>query len=143
MGLDQYIYAVPKQSVDLSDNNLIIMNSKFTEEDFKVQFHYWRKHYPLHNWMEKLYLSRGGTEEFNCVPVPLFKEVLEQLKQDIESNVLPYTEGIYYPSDNLVNSTDPRDQEIYYSQKSQDLDFVEKAFEHLSKNRIVYYDSWW
>ena len=38
---------------------------------------YWRKHNALHGWMESLYRKKGGTEEFNCIPVELNKTDLE------------------------------------------------------------------
>ena len=72
MGLDMYAY----KTLDTID----------TPVDFGVatalQLHYWRKHPNLHGWMEALYREKGGEQEFNCVPVLLTAEDLDQLEAE-------------------------------------------------------------
>jgi len=112
MGLDQYAYAV--------DTN-----------GEKEEIAYWRKHPNLQGWMENLYISKGGQEEFNCVPVELEHEDLNNLEQAITNSELPDTQGFFFGSNS---------DEHY---KGQDLEFIEKAREALDSGLTVVYDSWW
>ena len=85
MGLDMYAYRVSKK------NRISEVDFKFDEND-AYQFHYWRKHHDLHGWMEKLYYRKGGEKEsFNCVPVELTLEDLDNLEEDIKNRKLPHT----------------------------------------------------
>lgn len=135
MGLDQYAYIICKESVDFTDTNLIILNDKFLKEELKAQICYWRKHSSLQKWMENLYIDRGGTGEFNLVPIALFEKDLDLLENDIINNKLPLIKDIDF--------SDPEEQEYFNTLKLKDLEFVKKAREHLKKGKIVYYDSWW
>ena len=123
MGLDQFAYAI--------DN---------TGE--KVELAYWRKHPNLQGWMENLWESKGrpnahedkdsmGMSDFNCVPLELTKEDLNNLERDITNATLPDTVGFFFGS----NSDD------HYQR--QDLDFIEKARDALDSGLTVVYDSWW
>lgn len=123
MGLDQFAYAI--------DN---------TGE--KVELAYWRKYPNLQGWMENLWESKGrpnanedkdsmGMSDFNCVPLELTKEDLDNLERDITNATLPDTVGFFFGS----NSDD------HYQR--QDLDFIEKARDALDSGLTVVYDSWW
>lgn len=112
MGLDQYAFAI--------DNN-----------GEKEELAYWRKHPNLQGWMENLYISKGGQEEFNCVPVELEYEDLDNLEQAITNGELPSTNGFFFGSDS----------DDHY--KGQDLEFIEKARDALDSGLTVVYDSWW
>jgi hypothetical protein len=112
MGLDQYAHVV--------DSN-----------GEKEELAYWRKHPNLQGWMETLYISKGGQEEFNCVPVELDHNDLDNLEQAITNRELPETQGFFFGSDS---------DEHY---KEQDLKFIEKAREALDSGLKVVYDSWW
>ena len=94
---------------------------------------YWRKHNALHGWMEKLYRKKGGTEEFNCVPLELFEADLEILELVVASAKLPETGGFFFGSDSRFCG--------HY--KEQTLQFIEEAREYLVKGWAVAYDSWW
>lgn len=94
---------------------------------------YWRKHNALHGWMESLYRKKGGTEEFNCVPVELNKTDLELLELVVTSGMLPETQGFFFGGDT-------RFCEDY---KEQTLEFIKKARKYLSQGWEVAYDSWW
>lgn len=48
---------------------------------------YWRKHPDLHDYMERLYIERGGEEEFNCVNLILNKEDIEKLIENIKAQI--------------------------------------------------------
>jgi hypothetical protein len=123
MGLDQFAFAI--------DNN-----------GEKEELAYWRKHPNLQGWMENLWESKGkpGLPEdhtndmmgdFNCIPVELTKEDLDNLEQAITNNELPSTCGFFFGSDS--------DNDY----KEQDLEFVRKAREALDSGLTVTYDSWW
>lgn len=94
---------------------------------------YWRKHNALHGWMEKLYRKKGGTEEFNCVPLELVEADLEMLELVVASAKLPETGGFFFGSDSRFCG--------HY--KEQTLQFIEEAREYLVKGWAVAYDSWW
>jgi hypothetical protein len=112
MGLDQYAFAI--------DNN-----------GEKEELAYWRKHPNLQGWMKNLYISKGGQEEFNCVPVELEHEDLDDLEDAIMNSELPETHGFFFGDDS--------DDEYM----EQDLEFIEKAREALDSGLTVVYDSWW
>jgi hypothetical protein len=112
MGLDQYAFAV-------------------SSNGSKEEIAYWRKHPNLQGWMKNLYISKGGQEEFNCVPVELEHEDLNNLEQAITNSELPDTQGFFFGSNS---------DEHY---KGQDLEFIEKAREALDSGLTVVYDSWW
>ena len=61
MGLDMYAYKT----------RTALKRLDFIRTRDAVQFHYWRKHYGLHAFMEQLYRSQGGTGSFNLVPLLL------------------------------------------------------------------------
>ena len=121
MGLDQYAYAV--------DNN-----------GEKEELAYWRKHPNLQGWMENLWESKGRPGDrnehnmlgdFNCIPVELDHEDLDNLEQAVNCKGLPETGGFFFGSDS----------DDYY--KKQDLEFIRKAREALDSGLTVMYDSWW
>ena len=123
MGLDQYAYAV--------DNN-----------GEKSELTYWRKHPNLQGWMESLWESKGRPgrrddedsnvmSEFNCVPLELNRDDLDDLEDAVVGSGLPETCGFFFGSDS----------DDYY--KRQDLDFIRKAREALDNGLTVVYDSWW
>jgi hypothetical protein len=123
MGLDQFAYAVDS-------------------EDNKIEISYWRKHPNLQGWMENLWTSKGRpglTEDssgnmlgdFNCIPVALNKDDLDDLEDSVRGSGLPATCGFFFGSDS---------DEHY---KETDLEFIRKAREALDSGLTVMYDSWW
>jgi hypothetical protein len=120
MGLDMYAM-ITTQQLD-------------REVDFEVQnageLHYWRKHPNLHGWMEQLYYDKGGVQDFNCVPVVLTLDDLQQLEAAIVHHELPETAGFFFG----------RTQGDEYE---DDLQFIEKARKAIADGYTVFYDSWW
>jgi hypothetical protein len=121
MGLDQFSYCI--------DNN-----------GEKEEIAYWRKHPNLQGWMERLWESKGRPGDrneddilgdFNCIPVELTKEDLNDLENDITNNHLPSTAGFFFGNDS----------DTYY--RNNDLEFIRKAREALDSGLTVVYDSWW
>lgn len=123
MGLDQFAY-----SIDKSGN--------------KTKLAYWRKHPNLQGWMENLWEKKGrpgleGSNEdspmgdFNCIPVELTRQDIDDLEKDILNSGLPSTVGFFFGNDS----------DNYY--KKEDLEFVSKARNALDNGLTVMYDSWW
>ena len=127
MGLDQNAYQVK------SDYN----SDTKTETITKTELHYWRKHNRLQGWMEELYRSKGGQEEFNCVDVRIDEEDLDTLEQAILDKELPETGGFFFGGDSY------EDYEGEYGYKDSDLEFIKKAKEALTGGWRIVYSSWW
>lgn len=126
MGLDMYAYKTKtplKQPVD------------FTLPTDKVDLAYWRKFNNLHGWMERLYRRKGGQDEsFNCAPVQLTLEDLDQLKQDAEQRVnLDPFQGFFFGGLEELSDRDVEDI----------LKFVAEAKTAISDGYNIVYDSWW
>ena len=143
MGLDQYAYAVTEGG-----------------ENDGEQLHLtdWRKHNRLQGWMEELWEEKGRPYQgnlddvengfgssFNCVPVELTLEDLNQLETDINEKVLPETGGFFFGGDSFDWEDDdgnpPKEGDYYY--KKTDLQFIEDARKAINKGKKVYYNSWW
>lgn len=125
MGLDMYAFAVSKSDA--------VSNFEIAEDCEREELQYWRKHHDLHGWMEQLYRAKGGTKEsFNCVPVQLTVEDLDQLQSDLLSEKLPQTQGFFF-------GINPPDLESL----KEDLMFIQKCRISLKEGKTVYYDSWW
>ena len=97
---------------------------------------YWRKHNALHGWMESLYRKKGGTEEFNCVPLELNKTDLELLELVVTSGMLPETQGFFF-------GAPAHEREDYRDLLNSVLDFIKEARQYLSRGWEIAYDSWW
>jgi hypothetical protein len=123
MGLDMFAYSVkPENDSDVSD-------LEYAEGE-RTEIAYWRKFNAFHAWMETLYKSKGGTDSFNCVPVRLRLEDLNQLESDI-SNLKP-AEGFFFGP-----------QEIYPEDVDRLYLFIEDARDIINSGNMVYYNSWW
>jgi hypothetical protein len=105
---------------------------KLKKESEGSEIHYWRKHHDLHGWMHKLYLEKGGKEEFNCEYVNLDMEDLDRLEKDLKSSQLPETTGFFF-------GNNPPDQDSV----DNDMLFISKARDEIKQGRLVYYSSWW
>lgn len=123
MGLDQYASAHRGEPVTNEDGVL--------EYPEKVELARWRKHPNLQGWMEELYVKKGGTDEFNCVPVELTLEDLDKLEEAITGVELPETVGLFFGGDS----------DEYY--REQDLKFIEQARQYINDGYTVEYSSWW
>ena len=83
--------------------------------------------------------------DFNCVPVELTLEDLDQLESDINEKVLPETGGFFFGGDSFDWEDDdgnpPKEGDYYY--KKTDLQFIEDARKAIQQGKKVYYNSWW
>ena len=143
MGLDMYAYAVFQGG------------ERDGEEESLAD---WRKHNRLHGWMEELWEDKGkpyegnlddldssGMGEFNCIPVEITLEDLDQLEADINEKVLPETGGFFFGDDSFDWTDDdgnkPKEGDYYY--KKTDLQFIEDARKAINNGKKVFYNSWW
>lgn len=125
MGLDMYAFAVSKRDA--------IGDFEMAQDCEKEELYYWRKHHDLHGWMENLYRGKGGdAESFNCIPVELTLDDLDDLQQALLDDNLPRTQGFFF-GDN------PPDLETM----REDLMFIQKCRIAIKEGKVVYYDSWW
>ena len=126
MGLDMYAYRVKKE---YAINDFEYESDQDPAEDLA----YWRKFNALHGWMERLYRERGGPKEsFNCAPLRLHLEDLDQLQRDIGENKLEPTQGFFFGS-----------QEIYPEDVAAAMKFIFEARQAIKEGDAIYYDSWW
>lgn len=122
MGLDMYVYI---------SNQPVCAEVDFSLPEDVREFHYWRKHPNLHGWMENRYRSKGGESElFNCVPLRLTDDDLDDLEAAIRQRKLPLTYGFFFG-------------ESDGSEMEEDLHFVKKARAALRQGFTIIYDSWW
>jgi hypothetical protein len=98
------------------------------------ELQYWRKFNNLHGWMERLYLEKGGQQEFNCVPVELTWNDLGNLERDAQAkeNLKPVA-GFFF---GVLEELSDEDVELI-------LAFVEKARKTIDQGYSIYYSSWW
>lgn len=125
MGLDQYAFSAD----DIED---------VKEGNVHFQFE-WRKHAKLQEFMVKVFERKGGIrdkEEFNCNPVELSLEDINQLEKLVKNKTLPHSGGGFFWGHQFQNES----QEEYLS---TDLDFCEWAKRQLRDNARVFYDCWW
>ena len=69
--------------------------------------------------------------DFNCIPVELNSDDIDDFEDAVRGNSLPETGGFFFGE----NSDD------YYKEK--DLEFIQKAREALDAGLTVEYNSWW
>ena len=135
MGLDQYAYKTKvklSKDVDFGEELNKAAETEFPDGAYD-EFNYWRKHPNLQGWMQKLYEKKGGQNpDFNCSPVALTQEDIDNLAQDIIDNNLPQTSGFFF-------GESIRDRE----QEKHDLEFCKQASEAIKEGYTVFYDSWW
>ncbi len=135
MGLDQYAYRVKMANVR-SDINFKAGTTydnvtKLDDLGNNMDFAYWRKFYPLDNWMQRLYIKRGGKDGFNCNLVRLYEEDLDKLYN--EAQHLDFYEGGYC-------SSAQEEKEYEYSHL---MEFIKEAKEAIDEGDAIYYSNWW
>ena len=129
MGLDQFAYKTrvrPSQPVDFQDE---VYMSNENNESNAIEIAYWRKHPNLHGWMEAHYISKGGEGDFNCRPVVLTREDLNELAIAVIDGTLPQTTGFFFG-------------ESDGSERDRDLAFIKEALRAIDEGYTVFYDSW-
>lgn len=126
MGLDMYAFKVKKE-------NAIDDFSYDSDQQPSEDLAYWRKFNALHGWMEDLYRSKfGPAESFNCAPLRLTAEDLDNLEKDLNENNLRPRSGFFFGTEVIYP------EHIDATQK-----FISDARLAMSDGFEVYYDSWW
>ncbi len=112
--------------------DMFVMKTKEPEFGFATseELFYWRKHPDLHGWMENTYQKRGGTEEFNGVPIRLQYDDILRLENDVNNSQLPQTSGFFF------GSSSPEDKE-------RDFEFIKLAKGALNEHYKLFYTSSW
>ena len=126
MGLDQYV---------LSVKNKAVLSRFEYNQDYKYdEIFYWRKNRFLHNWMEELYQSLGGNDEFNMKIIQVLPEDIDRLEEDTKSGKIKEydADGFFFGKQTFGN----REYESI-------IDFCEKAREEFKKGNAVFYESWY
>lgn len=135
MGLDQYAYAVTPEVAPLA----LITERELTDDETqkleqgKVWITQWRKHADLNKWMEDLYISKGGTDQFNCVPLIITRDDLLNLRMHLQENGNEYAErgqGFFWG--------ETRHEDIL-----QDHNFIDRALALIDEGMEVIYYCWW
>lgn len=133
MGLDMYINTRPKNYETKIRKD---EDGYEYRDDGSEEFAYFRKHSDLHGYFEQLYIDRGGTEEFNCVELPLSKEDIITLRDLIDKEIKG--EKVFTEARGFFWGKTRPDEWLYtfniLGQLLEEVDF---------ETTEVYYDSWW
>ena len=126
MGLDQWAFS--------TKNKAVLSRFEYNKDYKDDEIFYWRKNRFLHNWMEELYQSLGGKDEFNMKIVQLLPEDIDKLEEDTKSGKIKEydTDGFFFGKQPFGN----REYELI-------IDFCEKAREEFKKDNAVFYESWY
>lgn len=95
----------------------------------------WRKHNRLQGWMENLYVSKGGMDEFNCKDLTLTTEDIDNLEKVIKSKSLPKTVGFFFGNDSYGDYTE--------EEKQYDLQMIADAKQAINDGYEIVYSCWW
>lgn len=129
MGLDQYLYAVPR-------------GTHPDEHEERIELMYWRKANEIHRWFLSTLAPEVDEDEMNCVPLYVPAEALAALVQtcervilepDLAEELLPTHSGFFYGSleydeyyfedlrktveelrASVLNNQDVRGMDLYY-----------------------------
>ena len=82
--------------------------------------------------MEQLFMDKDGEGEFNCQPVQLTLNDLDDLEVAIKENALPDTQGFFF-------GNNPPDDES----NEDDLEFICAARKVIAEGDAVYYSAWY
>ena len=104
--------------------------------------HQWRKHNRLQGFMTELHtIKKPNDDEFNCNPINLDLQDIQNLETANASKSLPAGEGFFFGRDSYGD--DDGDDDWFKEQHDKTVDFIAKAKEALSAGLTVQYDCWW
>ena len=124
MGLDMYAFSVAKNA----GNGQFVISEDADRSDLA----YWRKFNALHGWMEDLACANGFDGEFNCVPVLLSPDDIDDLEITINESALQPRAGFFFGN-----------QQIYPEDIESTRKFIADARAAFADGQDVYYNSWW
>ena len=125
MGLDQFAYKVMNYIPESSINFERDLHKQKYED-----LYYWRKNYNLQTWMNKLYIDKGGRDEFNCKVLLLTMDDIKNLEQWLNENKDEENENEY-------------DDEDDDEENEKELTFCELAIDAINNGYTIIYNSWW
>ena len=126
MGLDQWTFRVK--------NKAVLNRFEYNHDYEHKQFFYWRKNRYVQNWMEKLYQSLGGKDEFNLKILQLLPEDIDKLEEDTKSGkIKEYNKSGFFFGN----------QPFEYQEYDSIMRFCRMAREEFKRDNAVFYDSWY
>lgn len=138
MGLDSYAYAAKEVQQHPTEPCAVIFGKEDESGNYitfneVIDLNYWRKFNALHSWMDQLYQSKGGTEPFNCLKIPLTLEDLQALETTCKNQELKPTTGFFFGSQ----------EPVHKDEYAGVLNFIKEARHYINNGYTVCYDSWW
>ena len=126
MGLDQWAFSIK--------NKAVLSRFEYNQDYKEDEIFYWRKNRFLHNWMEELYQSLGGKDEFNMKIVQLLPEDIDKLEEDTKSGKIKEYDasGFFFGKQSFEN----QEYEAIMS-------FCRIAREEFKNGNTVFYESWY
>ena len=126
MGLDQYAIRVK--------NKAVINRFEYNQDYNYDEIFYWRKNRFVHNWMEELYQSLGGKDEFNMKIVQVLPEDIDKLEKNTKSGkIKEYDKGGFFFGE----------QPFEYQEYEAIMSFCRIAREEFKNGNAVFYESWY
>ena len=136
MGLDQYGYAVMPHK---DNNDFEYAWQDNANPEAVVLIAQWRKHADLQGYMENLFYEKKEQAGepvgydwgvFNCQPIRLTFQDLQDLEEAVRAQNLPHTQGFFFGESCDEDAKD-------------DLAFIEEARTAMANDMEIYYSSWW
>ena len=126
MGLDQWAFSVK--------NKAVLSRFEYNRDYKHDEIFYWRKNRFVHNWMEKLYQSIGGKDEFNMRAVQLLPEDIDRLEEDTKSGKIKEydTGGFFFGEQTFGNQ-----------EYESIISFCKIARKEFRNGNTVFYNSWY
>lgn len=139
MGLDAYVYDLDPKDWDEGTMFVRAADCRFDsyspEGAAMSELAYWRKRWDLQNWMETLYRSRGGQQDFAGIYLRLEPQDLQALDLALR---LASAQHMKHAAHFSVDESALAAQRF-----KQDRRFIKKAQAALKAGRILaYYASW-
>jgi hypothetical protein len=109
MGMDAWLFAVPISKVREIQAGSNLEALGFEEPELHALC-YWRRHYPLHDWMEALFKKKGGVVKetgFNGQYTRLLASDLAKLDEDIRSGKVRDTEMLLGTNEDTLRGSIP------------------------------------
>lgn len=131
MGLYQWAFSVK--------NKAVINRFEYNQDYKHDEIFFWGRNHFVHNWMEKLYESIGGKDEFNMKNLQLLPEDIDKLEKDTKSGKIKEYDKLIKEYDKLGFLWE--DKSFEYYEYSSIIDFCEKAREEFKKDNAVFYVS--
>lgn len=133
MGLDMYLYKIPK--VDRVDDSTNKIDYDLVSD--KSEIAYWRKFNALHNWLGDN--AQGGEDECNphIVNPELIQKLIDLLKSLSPENcndLFPTSSGFFFGSTEY--------NELYWNDVTETIDVLEKLSFDPDTEDLVYLSSW-